>query len=280
MFKKIVKKVLSKNPSLNTKFHTWKHESKYKQDFSKNTKEEKALLTQVQENGFAVLSNYFDEDYCKKCRDDIDWMLENKKEFLREDSDFDLRIFGAENLSENIKKFAEDDFFTNLANSYNATETVNAFTLGARIEFHGQEFGSGGSWHRDSTLRQFKSIVYLSDVNENQGPFQLVSRSHKLSEILEDEKTANLDSMESRFDTKTVEKILTREPERLKTLTGKAGTVIIVDTSCIHRGLPLKQGVRYALTNYYMAKTQINPQLVSHFAPLVSPETVLQKAKN
>ena len=85
--------------------------------------------------------------------------------------------------------------------------------------------------------------------------------------------------MQCRFNQKTVEKIIKDEPERLKTLTGKAGTVVLVDTSTIHRGTPLKNGVRYALTNYFFENSQINSHLVEHFSPLVSPEKVLQMGK-
>ena len=34
-------------------------------------------------------------------------------------------------------------------------------------------------------------------------------------------------------------------------ITGKAGTLILFDASLIHRGRPLEEGCRYALTNYY-----------------------------
>ena len=152
-------------------FNYLRFELKHKQDFSETTDEEKKILEIIKKQGYCVIPDYFDEQFCKNCIKDIDWMLENKKEFIREDSKFDLRIFGAEHLSENIKKFAEEKFFEKLANIYNSKPTVNAFTLAARIESRDQEFGSGGSWHRDGSLRQFKTIVYLNDVDENNGPF-------------------------------------------------------------------------------------------------------------
>jgi len=52
-----------------------------------------------------------------------------------------------------------------------------------------------------------------------------------------------------------------------------------VDTSTIHRGSPLKNGIRYALTNYYFENSQINSHLVEHFSPLVSPEKVLKMGR-
>ena len=95
----------------------------------------------------------------------------------------------------------------------------------------------------------------------------------------EDRKTANLEHMQSSFLQETVDKITHANPDRLKSLTGKAGTLVLVDTSIIHRGIPLKKGVRYALTNYFFERSQINSNLIEHFSPLVSPEKVLKMAQ-
>lgn len=273
-FRKLAKKIISKSPSLYSSIHTMNFERTHKQDFTKVDDNAKKILLEIQRNGFIVIPDFFDTDFCNACIKDIDCMLENKKEFVHTQED--LRIFGAEDLSDNISKFANDELFNILANTYNATPTCNAFTLAGKIVYSGQEFGSGGSWHRDSIFRQFKSIVYLTNVDENNGPFQVVINSHLPKQIQQDEKSANLDSMQSRFDQQTVERLLKQNPERLKTLTGKAGIVILVDTSIIHRGIPMKKGTRYALTNYFFEKTQINSHLVEHFSPLVSPEKVLK----
>ena len=140
----------------------------------------------------------------------------------------------------------------------------------------GHEYGSGGTWHRDSYNRQFKSLIYLNDVTEENGPFQIIADSHKSEQIRIDKKIASLEEMQSSFPHKTIQKIIDDDPSRLRTLIGKAGTMILVDTSAIHRGTPLQSGNRYALTNYFFEKTQINSHLVEHFSPMVSPKKVLQ----
>ena len=48
----------------------------------------------------------------------------------------------------------------------------------------------------------------------------------------------------------------------------KAGTLILVDTSSIHRGMPIIAGVRYALTNYFYPKRLIDQELFKQFAPI------------
>lgn len=277
MFKKLAKKALEKNPAVNGMLRSINFRLKNVQDFSKTSEKEKEILNIVKENGYAVMPNYYDKEFCDKCIEEINLLLENKKEFVQKKSD--LRIFGAEELSENIQKFAEDEFLTSLANHYNAKDTCNAFTMANRIEALSGNKGSGEGWHRDSIFRQFKSIVYLSDVNEDNGPFELIEKSHKLSSIMKDTKSGNIDFMESRFDDNTVNQIANENLDRHKIIVANAGTVLLVDSSIIHQGRPLNQGIRYALTNYFFTRDEINQRLIDHFSPLVSPDKVLKMAK-
>ena len=279
VFRKIAKKILTKSPSAYTKAHTINFERTHKQDFTKYGDKEKELLLEIKKKGYAVIPNFFSEEECQACIKDMDWMFENKKEFVHETDYADTRIFGAEELSENIKKFSDNDLLNRLANAYNAVPTCNGFTLAGKIETTGHEYGSGGSWHRDSYFRQFKSLLYLTDVNEENGPFQLIESSHDTKNITNDSKIGNLEPMQCQFNQETAQKIIDLEPHRLKTLTAKAGTVVLVDTSVIHRGVPLKNGKRYALTNYFFEKSQINSHLVEHFSPIVSPDKVIKMAQ-
>ncbi|MEX1053796.1 MAG: phytanoyl-CoA dioxygenase family protein [Nitrosopumilaceae archaeon] len=276
--KKTAKKILLKTPTFFTVMHVLNFKLKHLQNFSKIDGKEKELLLEIKKNGFVVVPDFFDKELCNACIKDIDWMIENKKEYVQKTNDF--RIFGAEDLSDNVMKFASDKLLNNLANHYNAADTCNAFTLAARIEASGDKYGSGGPWHRDSFFRQFKAMLYLNKVNENNGPFQLISNSHKLTPLLNDTRAANLPFMESSFSQEMIDKILRDDPTRMQTITGNPGTLILVDTAAIHHGTPLKSGVRYALTNYYFERKQINSHLVEHFSPLVSPEKVLRMGQN
>ncbi len=102
MFKKIAKKALSKNPTMEGMLRNINFRLKNVQNFSKTSEKEREILNIVKENGYAVIPNYYDKEFCENCIKEIDRLLETKKEFVLKKSD--LRIFGAEKLSEKIRR--------------------------------------------------------------------------------------------------------------------------------------------------------------------------------
>ena len=277
--KRGIKQIAYSSPSSAALFYLIRQRLLHPQDFSNFSEDEKKILYEIQKNGYVVIPDFIDKEFCNNCIKDIDLMMKNHQEVVQKYSD--LRIFGSEHFSENIMRFADNKFLKTLANHYNTIETDNGFTLANVIEFSedSKKLGSGGGWHRDSKNRQFKSILYLNDVTEENGAYQIIKKSHKVLPLLDDIKTGGLDYKIVRYSDQQINKILNKNPERLHTLTGKAGTLIIKDCSAIHRGSPLKSGIRYALTNYYFYLNQINTTLTKHFAPIVLPEKVLEKAK-
>ncbi len=246
------------------------------QHFNRHDERTRLILKDIQERGFFVIPNFVDKAYCKECIKDIDAMMQSHREFVQQYSDD--RIFGSEHLSSNIMKFARNEYALELANKYNTIDTDLGFTLANVIKYSNasSKLGSGGGWHRDSVNRQFKAILYLNDVTEENGAYQIIEGSHKLGRVLDDIAVGSCTFDNVRYDDGQIDKIIQKNPERLKTITGNAGTAILKDCSAIHRGSPLKEGARYALTNYYFYTRKINSKLHEHFAPVVAPETTLK----
>ena len=130
--------------------------------------------------------------------------------------------------------------------------------MAAKLEAAEGNKGSGGGWHRDHpNVKQSKSIVYLTDVSLQNGPFQYIEGSHTSRAVYRDCYKYGYDQFQSRFTEQEVQYLLENEPERLKTFTAEAGTVILTDTRGIHRGKPIETGERYALTNYLWMHSNI-----------------------
>lgn len=224
------------------------------------------LLSQVYELGYAVIPHYFSPDACEQAIRDFRSISAQFPQHVQQYSD--TRIYGVEALSPTIARFCDDPMLLCLANRYNGQRTVNAFTMVNEVTARPESRGSGEGWHKDSSFRQFKAFVYLNDVTSSNGAFQLIERSNKLAEYLGDMRAARLPFRQLRIDDEAVDRILQRRPERLKTLTGAPGTLLLVDTASIHRGSPPQHGVRYALTNYFMDVQQLSDRTADVYRPI------------
>ncbi len=240
-----------------------------KQGISNNSTFKSSKIKDVlSKHGICVIENFWDARTCAEARAEVDRILLDYKDFIHPSSKADSRIFGAENLSDVIKRFSNHRMLTDLASYYNNEPTRPAFTMAAKMSASIGNLGSGEGWHRDAFFRQFKSIIYLSDVGEENGPFQLMEKSHKFWWVLKDTWYGRLGYMNSRISDGQVDDLIRMNPSRLKTYTAKAGTLILVDTSSIHRGMPINNGVRYALTNYFFPEQRIGNELFKQFAPV------------
>lgn len=242
--------------------------TKYIKNFTFSASKATFHVKQIQKQGYSIIPNFINLEICEQYRREIDSIIHKYPEYLHKNID-DQRVYGAEHISVKIKNFSLNPFIQKIASDYNHTETKTAFTLAAKLPFSLGNIGSGGGWHRDSCIRQFKAILYLSDVNQDNGPFQLISKSNNLIYKLLDSKKTEQPYMGYRYTNQQVEKIISKNPNRLMTFCAPAGTLILVDTSCIHRGKPIEKGERYALFNYYYPIGKINKELFDHFSPII-----------
>lgn len=235
-------------------------------DKFKNNKKNK-ILKILDENGYYVIENFFKEYECKKIIKEMDLFIKKypNKTYLNKLA-YDRRIFGAQNInSKGIKKFYHSSFIINIGSYFHSSSLKNLMTMANRTVFKKKNLGSGDGWHRDSINKQFKSILYLVDTNTKNGSFQIIKNSHKFFQIVKDSTILNSGITNTRFFDNRINKLKTR----IQSINGKAGTLIIVDTSLIHRGSPLKKGIRYALTNYYYP-TYLIENYKNHFVPMLT----------
>ncbi len=226
-------------------------------------------LESIRSKGYFVWENYYSTEECASLRNEIDRLIEeNSATIWRDDEDADNRVYFAERLSDSIKKFNTDSRFQNLSDRYLKTRTEPLSTLAGRIRSKGDNKGSGGGWHRDTNMiHQFKSIVYLTDVDEQNGPFEYLEGTQKKSTLFEVGKYGvKLD--QNRLSDQEVDAIIEDGKYPKVQFKAKAGTCLLVDTSGIHRGRPLKSGERYALTNYFYQHYFIDEKLTKKFTDI------------
>lgn len=223
------------------------------------------IVREINEKGIFIIENYISASEVMEARLEVEQLIANNPRLLSTVAKSDMRLYGAERLSSAIKKFNSDPILEQVATSYNCAKSRAAFTLAAKMTFLEGNLGSGDGWHRDAFLRQFKAILYLTDVSLSNGPFQMIQNSQKINYVMRDIGAGGLEYSQYRISEKQVNLILGNSLERLKTYAAPAGTLILVDTSTIHRGMPILDGERLALTNYYFPEEVISNGLLQKF---------------
>jgi ectoine hydroxylase-related dioxygenase (phytanoyl-CoA dioxygenase family) len=236
--------------------------------------EGRQYLAELEKSGICIVPAYWSTETCERARAEVDRVIEEYPKYVNGNAKADVRVYGANNGSDLIQEFAQDAMLLEVASAYNREPTRTAFTLAARMPASAVNKGSGEGWHRDAFLRQVKAILYLTDVEPENGPFQWIRDSHRRAELLQDMRNSRLGYKQYRLTEEEVADLLRPQPGREMTFTAQAGTLILVDTSTVHRGMPIRAGTRYALTNYYFPEDRIDQGLYEKFDVLPAAEAI------
>ncbi len=213
------------------------------------------ILSPLKHDGIVVLEDYFTEEGIRTLNKEFEKVFAeqpDKIEILdKEDVSKDKRIFHAERYSKIFHDLIYDNkLFLSVCHHYTGRLINNRKTLINLLEFSPtEERNSGAGWHRDNHDCQFKTIIYLTDVDEEEGNFQWITNSDKKVIGFPEPRTQ---SYNTRFHDKTIKKVL-KENQGCKmiNITGSAGTIIFANTTYIHRGNIIKKGFRRAITQYF-----------------------------
>lgn len=229
-----------------------------------------SVLRAVQRRGYFIIENFWTAAQCAEAADEIRKLFAARPEVVQrpKGEQTDSRIYGVEKLSQIVSQFSHHPMLDGFIANYTSYPSGLIHTL-ANIVDRPAYFGSGGRWHRDGFVPQLKTLMYLTDVTEDNGPFQVIADSHAWGEHFErDHRRYRLRFRENRVGSKA-DALKAREPDRVISVLGPAGTMVVFDTSAIHTGAPLKTGERIALTNYYTGTAEIGRPLYDLYSPVV-----------
>jgi len=233
---------------------------------TKKKKDLKQILHSLKKNGYAIIEGYFNEDFCSKAIQEIENKI-NTRDFTinqSQEAGGDTRFYKFENVSSAAKKFSKDKFLLSIGGKYFGNELSTHFVLGGKLKYSDENTSSsGGGWHRDSDGIQFKAMVYLNDVCTNNGPFLFVTNSK--NKDAKREPIENFNSFwfyfkrflkykkikDPRYSENSIKDFFNKRKQTPIEIVASKGTVVLFDSSYIHRGKIIQSGVRYSLTNYY-----------------------------
>ena len=115
-------------------------------------------------------------------------------------------------------------------------------------------------YHQDKDwIKWYKALIYLTDVDEEAGPHVYVEGSHRDYEDRFLSKYNEKPKFSQRFS--DAEMIDLFGADRIKTLTGKRGTVILEDTSGLHKGAPVRRDHRLLMEVEWACSLFMSPTL-------------------
>ena len=201
---------------------------------------------------------FFDELYSNEfCQHAINFLDKNRGDAIeRNYACSESRIWGSEQKSPILKNFFDDSVlaYNQIFNKSKTGETLLAISNGPLAS--NDEHSRLGRWHIDSFFNQWKVFLFLTDANDNSGPFEFIpgtnTWSFRLRHMFRYLNPINLPVNQSRSYSSLSDKWVCQLKETMpsKAAVCKAGTVLIVYTNAIHRARPCYEGSRYALTTY------------------------------
>lgn len=222
------------------------------------------IVSSLRKKGYFKIEDYYSKNLCDEITKKIDQIIDEKLHLFKiDEKSNDFRLNGADRISSKINIFNKDLFLNHIAEKFIGEEIDSFFTLAAKIENKNGKLGSGGDWHRDKPLpNQIKAMIYLNDVDQENGPFEYLEGSNSWFSLLDGTFNFGLNNCQTRLDNNVIEsKFLTKKRYVKKVFYAKKGTLLLFNSFGIHRGKPLESGKRYALTNYYFPSSLVAENL-------------------
>lgn len=221
--------------------------------------EDEQIIINIKQNGYHVLNDFLSAEQCQILSEEFKTIIsdpKNKEAIWIDKEGSDTRLYFAEKFSTLFRGKLSDVYLHQIKDDYlgkNISQFREDMMLVNRLLPKKNNLGSGGGWHRDSRYyKQFKAIIYLTDVSEKNGPFQFLKGSHNIKNTLQLFFRKFTKAGQYRFSEIEADAIIeSRGKEKLQTFTGTKGTCILVDTRGFHRGMPIQEGERVAMTYYF-----------------------------
>lgn len=155
-----------------------------------------------------------------------------------------------------LENYSEDEFFIGNIQQYFGTKPyvrIIDVWLDKPVEKLFQKYSQ--NYHRDSDdYFLLKTFLCLNDVNDENGPFQFIEKSH----------LNPWNNISNSHNDTEVENILYPNSKKIS-LTAKKGDLYSADTNGFHKGKPLSKNYRCLLTVHYVSKFPKNKFLKDKF---------------
>jgi hypothetical protein len=214
--------------------------------------------TALQTRGHLLIQDCYTQDSCNSIVEFVD-RCDNDATAERNYNGTELRIWGAQAKDALLASFFEEcNLFASCLLGHDTEASTLLAIRNRSLDAHDQA-SVRGRWHIDSLRPQVKIFLFLTDTTEDSGPFEFIPGTHtwsfKLRTLFDGVYLRPSDLFTDKrpyqhLDDAWVDGLSAKGYRSVPVLC-KAGTVLVVDTSAIHRARPCLNGARYALTAYF-----------------------------
>jgi Phytanoyl-CoA dioxygenase (PhyH) len=215
-------------------------------------------LADLRRDGYAVIENYWPRDRALELGRQLERELESGADrdyesgaYLRfwDNRSYDQgvrRLYHVDKLLPELSEFRHDPFSLEIVRAYYRVPFHPAMLV---FQHNTRSNHDTRYYHVDGFSREFKSFLYLDDVDEGNGPFTYIPGTHR-SHVrrLRKQLVGNGEGSPTSFHVDEIERALDREVQ----ITGPAGTMILADVRGLHRGSPQRVGSRSVLVCYML----------------------------
>ena len=218
--------------------------------------EQEHLLASLRRDGFAVLPGFWERDRALAMRERLESYLKpgmdadyDSGAYLRvwDNRAYDQgvrRLYHVDREIPELREFREDAFVMELAAAYYGMPFHSAVLV---FQHNTRSNENTRYYHVDAFSKEFKSFLYLDDVDEGNGPFTYLRGTHKHHlRRLTKQIVGNKEGSPTSFYPEDLGGRLQDEVQ----ISGPAGTLIVTDVRGFHRGSPQLRGSRSVLVNY------------------------------
>jgi hypothetical protein len=227
---------------------------------------QRVALADLRRDGYAVIEGYWSRERALEIGRALEQELEDGVDrdydsgaYLRfwDDRAYDQgvrRLYHVDKLMPELGEFRRDPFVLDTVNAYYRVPFHPAMLM---FQHNTRSNHDTRYYHVDGFIREFKSFLYLDDVDEANGPFTYIPGTHRSHALrLRKQLRGNGEASPTSFHADEIEGALDREVQ----ITGPAGTLILADVRGLHRGSPQSAGSRSVLVCYMLKdSTEIFP---------------------
>jgi hypothetical protein len=213
-------------------------------------------LESLRRDGYAVVEGFWPREQALALRDRLESYLQPEESrdfdsgaYIRfwDDRNYDegvRRLYHVEQEIPELKEYRHDPFTFGVVDAYYGFPVHSGLLM---YQHNTRSNANTRYYHVDVFSKEFKSFMYLDDVDEGNGPFTYLPGTHTSHyRRLRKQLLWNGEGASTSFSDDDLGPLLTRE----KQITGQAGTMILADVRGFHRGSPQLERSRSALVNY------------------------------